>query len=142
VNIRRALFVLAALAMWCSVRVRAVAAAGEFDGRWAVNLACPKAPDGALAFTFEFSADIKDNVIHGEHGQADKPGWMSLDGTIQAGGDANLQARGLTGGTDYNINHAQSGIPYTHPVTAHFDASQGAGKWVTFRTCNFTFTKM
>lgn len=141
-NMRRIVLVLAAVVLWCSLRVSPVAAAGGFDGRWAVNLVCPQSSDGAKPFTFEFSADVKDSVIHGEHGQADKPGWMTLDGSIQPNGDADLEARGLTGGAGYNINHAGTGMPYTHPVTAHFEASQGSGRWVTSRTCNFEFTKM
>jgi hypothetical protein len=120
----------------------AAANAGQFDGRWGVTLVCPKSPDGAMPFTFEFSANVKDGVIHGEHGQSGQPGWMSLDGSIQPSGDANLQAHGLTGTSIYNINQTSRGVPYTHAVTAHFDAAQGTGEWVTPRTCKFTFSKL
>ncbi|HUA32022.1 MAG TPA: hypothetical protein VMA09_00330 [Candidatus Binataceae bacterium] len=118
------------------------AAAGQFDGRWNVTLACPDGRDGSKAFSWQFNADVTNSVIHGEHGDQNQPGWMSLDGTIQNNGDANLMATGLTGGAAYNLGHTAHGIPYQHPVTAHFDTAQGKGQWVTTRVCPFTFTKL
>jgi hypothetical protein len=118
------------------------ASAGQFDGQWSVTLVCPKSPDGALPFTFEFSADVKDGVLHGERGQSGSPGFMSLDGNIQHNGDADLKAHGLTGHSEYNIDKTARGVPYSHAVTAHFDAAQGTGQWVTPRVCKFTFTKL
>ena len=112
-----------------------------FDGRWGVILVCPKAPDGALPFTNEFTADVKEAMLHGEYGLAGQPNWMSLDGRIQPDGAANLEARGLTGDSSYAINHTARGVPFEHDVTAHFDASRGTGNWVTIRTCDFTFTR-
>jgi len=113
----------------------------QFDGRWDVILACPKAPDGALPFTFEFPADVKDAMLHGEYGLAGQSGWLSLDGRIRPDGAANLEAHGLTGQSNYNINHTAQSVPYEHDVAAHFDASRGTGNWVTSRTCDFTFRK-
>jgi hypothetical protein len=107
-----------------------------------VILVCPKVPDGALPFTFEFTAAVKDPVLHGEHGFAGQPGWLSLDGRIQPDGAANLAARGLTGHPNYNINRTAQGVPYEHDVTAHFDASRGTGNWVTTRICDFTFRRL
>jgi hypothetical protein len=114
---------------------------GRFDGSWAVTLACPGSPDGAVPFTFRFVANVKDGVLHGENGQAGQPGWMSLDGPIQPDGAAVLDANGIAGHAAYNINATQAGTPYHHSVTAHFDAARGTGQWVTVRACDFTFVR-
>jgi hypothetical protein len=121
--------------------------AGRFDGRWGVTLVCPKAPNGALPFTFEFTAEVKDAALHGEHGLAGRPGWLSLDGRIQPDGAANLEARGLTGDPHYNLGQSVQGVPYEHDVTARFDTSGGTGNWRAYqsngqtRTCDFTFAR-
>jgi hypothetical protein len=135
------------LALWSASVSSATPDAGRFDGRWGVILVCPKAPDGALPWTFEFTADVKDAMLHGEHGLTGQPGWLSLDGRIQPDGAANLEAHGLTGDPHYNINQTVQSVPYEHDVTAHFDASRGAGNWRAsqsngqVRTCDFTFRR-
>ena len=119
----------------------------RFDGRWGIVLVCPKAPDGALAWSFQFPADVKDGVLHGERGTAGQPGWLTLDGRIQPDGAASLDARGLTGGAKFNVNQTFVGVAYQHDVTAHFDAARATGSWRAAqsngqtRTCDFTFTK-
>jgi hypothetical protein len=115
--------------------------AGRFDGAWDVAVDCPASQDGAAPFSFDFTAVVRGGVLHGERGVAGQPGWMSLDGPISPDGAASLQARGLTGATQYSIGGAARGVPYRHPVAAHFDGARGAGQWVTIRTCPFTFTK-
>jgi hypothetical protein len=112
-----------------------------------VILVCPKAPDGALPWTIEFIADVKEAMLHGEHGLGGQPGWLSLDGRIQPDGVANLEARGMTGDSRYNLNRTVQSVPYEHDVTAHFDAARGTGNWRAFqsnglfRTCDFTFRR-
>jgi hypothetical protein len=112
-----------------------------FDGDWHVTLACPRAADGALPFTFHFAATVTMSVMHGENGTAGHPGWMVLEGKILPNGDAALEAHGLTGQSAYNINQTERGVPYRHPVTAHFEAMRGAGQWNANRICDFTFTR-
>jgi hypothetical protein len=129
------------LAALASGATQAGAAEGRFDGAWSVILACPKAPDGALPFTFRFAATVTGGVLHGENGAAGHPGWMVLDGPIQPDGGAALNARGLTGGPAYNVNNTARGVPYRHDVTAHFNGAGGTGQWVTNRVCDFTFTR-
>jgi hypothetical protein len=147
---RLALIILVAgllSALWSANASSATPDAGRFDGKWAVTLVCPKAPDGALPWTNEFVAVVKGAMIHGEHGLTGQPGWLSLDGRIQPDGAANLEARGVTGDTAYNINQTVPHVPYKHDVTAHFDASRGTGNWRAFqsngqvRICDFTFTR-
>jgi hypothetical protein len=114
----------------------------RFDGRWAVTLDCPNSSDGALPFMFEFTADVTNATLHGEHGTAGASGWMSLDGTIQSDGTAALHAHGITGPAKFNIGQTTHGVPYDHTVNAHFDDATGTGNWVTTRTCDFRFRKI
>ena len=135
--------VMAAALLACLGASASVAAdMGRFDGKWDATLACPKGPDGVEPFTWEFRAEVRDSVLHGEHGTAGQPAWMSLDGSIGHDGVADLLAKGLTGLADYNLNHTGRGVPWQHPVTARFAAARGKGHWVAPRTCEFTFARV
>jgi hypothetical protein len=138
----RATLIVLGMAAVLFVANYAAADAAGFEGKWDVLLVCPKSGDGALPFTFEFPAAVKDDVLHGEYGTPGNPGWLPLDGNIQPNGDAIMKAHRLTGHSAYNLNNTACGVPYMHPVTAHFDGSQGRGTWAAPRTCDFTFTKM
>ncbi len=138
---RIVLIALGIFAIFC-VASRAIAGSAGFDGKWDVLLVCPKSADGALPFTFEFPAEVKNAVLHGEYGTPGSPGWLALDGSIQPNGNAIMKTHGLTGHSAYNLNNTARGVPYMHPVTAHFDGSHGTGTWTAPRICNFTFTKM
>jgi len=129
------------LAALCFALAGSAAAQDPFDGTWAIELACPADQNGALPFVFDFEGQVEGSVLHAERGGAGQPGWMTLDGRIGAGGDADLTARGLTGAVGYNVNHTARGVAYAHPVTAHFDASRGDGHWMTTRRCDFTFLR-
>ena len=119
----------------------ATADTGLYDGAWSVTLDCPRSDDGALPFSYAFNAEVKDGVLHGEHGQTGEPGWLALDGRIQPDGAADLDARGITGVAAYDVEGATRGVPYRHPVTAHFAATHGAGTWTTTRVCTFSFER-
>ena len=145
---RRSLAVFGLLpVLWSVDAWPAAPDAGRFDGRWGVILVCPKAPDGALGWTMEFTADVKAAMLHGEHGVAGRPGWLTLDGRIQPDGSATLEARGVTGNPRYNLNQTVTGVPYEHDVTARFDGARATGNWRAFqsngqvRTCDFTFMR-
>ena len=67
--LRGLLFVVGLLlVLWSASASSATPGTGRFDGRWGVILVCPRAPDGALPWTFEFTADVKEAILHGEHG--------------------------------------------------------------------------
>lgn len=135
--------VMAAVLLAClGVSASPAADGGRFDGNWDVTLACPKGPDGAQPFTWEFAAEVNGSLLHSEHGAQGQPAWMSLEGSIGADGVADLLAKGLTGFADYNLNHAARGIPWQHPVTAQFEEDRGKGHWLAPRTCEFTFVKV
>jgi len=142
VVVRRSKWALG-LALFGSLQAGAAAAQTRaFDGHWSITLLCPASADGAASFRFDFFGDIADGALHGEYGQAGQPGSMALDGQLEPNGDARLTARGLTGHSVYNINQTAQGMPYSHPVTAHFDGRHGAGRWLAARVCNFTFERL
>jgi hypothetical protein len=120
----------------------ALAGTSSFDGGWRVALSCPASADGrAMAYAYEFAAQVKNGVLHGERGSAGEPGWLQLDGPIAADGSASLVAEGLTNIPNYALYNVKRGTHFKRAVTAHFDGAQGTGSWITIRTCTFTFEK-
>jgi hypothetical protein len=123
----------------------ASAFAGSFDGRWAVTLQTPeyKDPTGvvALAYAFQFSAEVHDYLLQGERGNKGEPGWLEISGKIDADGSAMLHVRGITGRREYNLGHVATGRPYEYDVKAHFAGTGGSGSRIGGRISNFAFVK-
>jgi hypothetical protein len=115
--------------------------AGTFDGDWSVSITCPPTPDHAYSYNYQFSAQVRDNVLHGERGKENAPGWLVLDGTIGPDGSAKLRANGLTNAPVFAVGHEDRGTPYSYEVDAHFDATSGTGSRLTGRRCDFVFAK-
>lgn len=63
-----------------------------FDGNWLTTISCPNAA-GALGYSYQFPAQVKDGVLHGERYSAGQPGWLMLDGRIQPDGNSNIYAK-------------------------------------------------
>jgi predicted RecA/RadA family phage recombinase len=105
---------------------------GRFDGNWNVTLVCP---------TDKFPAQVKNGVLHGENGTTGNPGWVALDGSIQADGSATLNAEGITNVPRFSAYQVQTGTPYTYSINAHFDGSRGNGRRIEIRACTLTFVK-
>jgi hypothetical protein len=115
----------------------AVQAAGTFDGDWNVKLTCPEAAGNTRGYTYQFPAEIQENVLHGEHGAQQTSGWLTLDGKIEPDGSATLVAQGLAN----SGGRADGKAPYSYEVNAQFDATSGSGTRTTARQCNFVFVK-
>jgi len=122
--------------------------AGRFDGKWNVTVACPKSDDGALGYTLEFVAQVKDGFLRGERGSEGSPSWLRYQGEIQPDGSAKLSAKGLTGDPKFSITNAQTGAryapaqPYAYQVAARFEGSRGTGvATLQLRTCDVVFVK-
>jgi class 3 adenylate cyclase len=113
----------------------------RFDGAWSVIVDCPKHSDGALGYTLEFIAQVKNGVLQGEHGTEGNANWLRLQGDIQPDGSAKLDAKGLTGDPRYNVKSVQRGVPYAYQVDARFDGSRGTGRRLQLRACDLTFTR-
>jgi hypothetical protein len=125
--------------------VPAAMAGSSFDGTWQVSLVCPDNKDAtgrvARGYSFQFPAQVKDGVLHGEHGTKGAPGWLVIDGKIQSSGGADLHVNGLTGQPERSLMHVESGKPYSYQVKARFEGNRGTGSRYGGRICNYTFVK-
>jgi len=123
-----------------AVRVAASNAAA-YDGNWHVTVVCAPTADGALGYTLEFVAQVKDGFLRGDSGIEGGSGWLRLQGPIQPDGSAKLDARGITGDRRYNVNEVAKGAPYKYTVAATFDASRGSGRRLELRACDLRFAR-
>jgi hypothetical protein len=116
------------------------AASAAFDGEWDTILSCPNS-NGALGYSFEFPAHVKDGVLHGEKGAKGEAGWLQIDGTIAADGTASLYASGLVGASEMAVGHRPAGTSYGYHLDVRFAAASGTGQRVEGRPCTVTFKK-
>jgi hypothetical protein len=97
--------------------------------------------DGALGYTYEFQARVKDSVLRGQYGSEGRPGYLTLSGTIKPDGSSLMSAHGITGDPKYSVDRVQKDTPYSYHVTARFEESRGTGSRVEVRACTLTFVK-
>ncbi len=116
-------------------------AQGRFDGTWDAILSCPNS-NGALGYSFEFPAIVKHGVLHAEKGNKGEPGWLQIDGSIDADGSANLYASGLVGAAPYAVGQRPAGTQYGYHIDSKFTDTTGAGHRVEGRPCTVTFKKI
>lgn len=115
--------------------------AKRFDGTWEVTLACPQHTDGALGFSYQFFAHVKNGVLHGQRGTEGDAASLTLDGKIDPDGSAMINAKGFTGDPKFSVNRAQKSSPYSYHISASFNGSRGIGKRIEGRMCDLTFMK-
>jgi len=114
---------------------------GQFDGKWNVTVNCPKHDDGALGYTLELVAEVKDGFLRGAKGSEGGAGSLRLEGPIQLDGRATFDARGVTADPKFNVKGAPMGTPYAYTVSARFEGSRGTGRRTQVRACLLTFVK-
>lgn len=115
-----------------------------FDGRWGVSLVCEEVTYNgrtAKGYTFSFPADVKDGRLSGQFGQVGQPGSLTLTGTIQADGRAEITARGLTGNPDYAVGRLTTGSPVLYHLRGTFTATKGRATRLELRPCEAAFSK-
>jgi class 3 adenylate cyclase len=115
--------------------------AAAFDGTWNVTVECYRHADGALGYTLEFIARVKNGFLSGEKGADGEAGSLKLEGNIPPDGNATLSAKGRTGDPRFNAKNVRSGAPYAYDVIARFDGARGSGHRVQLRKCDLTFVK-
>lgn len=121
--------------------VATAANVARFNGRWGVHVDCAKHDDGALGYKMDFVAEVKDGWLRGEVGKPDNPGWLLLQGDIQADGLSVLQAKGLTADPRLSVKGVRQGTPYAYQVDARFNGDQGTGRRVQLRACLLNFSR-
>ncbi|HTG01369.1 MAG TPA: FlgO family outer membrane protein [Nitrospirota bacterium] len=114
---------------------------GRFDGTWSVTIVCPQHTDGAMGYTLEFFAVVKEGNLSGQYGTKGEAPSLTLEGKINGDGSTVLTANGLTGDMKYNIGRARKSTPYSYHVSANFRDSRGTGKRIENRICNLVFVK-
>jgi hypothetical protein len=121
--------------------------AQQFDGNWSTTLVCP-AKGNTDGYTWHFVSVIENNVLHGERGTANEPGYFALDGRIAADGSAKLTGNGIVASRQYARGvFAHKGEDYDYEVRAQFQETKGAGTrnegmGIVGRPCTFDFVKM
>jgi hypothetical protein len=123
----------------------AVVAGGKYDGNWTTHLAC-EAHGETPAYKFEFPATIKDNVVHGQHGEEGGSGYLVIDGTIADDGSAKLKAKGTVSHSHAHGVFAMKGNNYDYNIKAQFTETKGTGTreegaGILGRPCTFEFDK-
>jgi len=118
----------------------AAPAAARFDGTWQTTLSCPNA-SGALGYAYRFESVVKGGVLHGEKGTPREPGWLALDGPIEANGKAKLFVDGLVGGAPFAVGQRPAGTRYGYTVEAQFTDDSAEGHRVEGRPCSVTWTR-
>jgi hypothetical protein len=121
--------------------------AGErFDGNWNTRLTCP-AKGSTEGYTWQFVSVVKGNNLHGEHGTAGEPGYLQIDGQINADGTARLTANGVVASRQYARGvFAHKGEDYSYNVKAQFKDNEGSGQrdeglGIVGRPCTFEFAR-
>jgi hypothetical protein len=138
--------VFAAATLLYAQNTKAAPDTTAFDGTWSVMVDYReyKNPDGtvALPWVIHCQAEVKDGVLHAEHGTKEGTASWELNGKIAADGTATLTTTGITGNPKYTPFHPEPGKRYKFQVIAHFERRRGTGKSVGDpRTRTFAFVK-
>ena len=110
----------------------------RFDGEWSAVLSCPNS-SGALGYSFELLAVVREGVLHAEKGRRGEPGWLQIDGRVDPDGRGNLYADGLVGASEVAVGHRPAGSPYGYHLAVEFKDTTGTGNRVEGRPCTIAF---
>ena len=136
--------------VWCAlvcapILAAAQAPAGHFDGTWTTSMACD-ASEHMPAYKWTFVSMIANSNYHGQHGEQGGPGYMVMDGPINADGSAKLHAKGTVQAGKAGIVTQLKGNKYDYYVEAKFTDTRGTGTrdvgaGILGRPCSFEFNK-
>jgi len=117
----------------------------QFDGTWTTTMACD-ASANMPAYKWTFVGTITNGAFHGQHGEQGGPGYMVMDGPINADGSAKLHAKGTVQAGKAGIVTQLKGNKYDYYVEAKFTDTSGTGKrdegaGILGRPCSFQFSK-
>jgi len=120
-------------------------AGSHFDGTWTTTMACD-ASEHMPAYQWTFQSTIANGVLHAQHGEEHGPGYLVIDGPINADGSAKLHAKGTVQAGKAGLVTAMKGNKYDYNIEAKFGDTTGTGKrdagaGILGRPCDFAFTK-
>jgi hypothetical protein len=117
------------------------AGAERFDGKWQTTVSCEPLR-GALGFSYRFLSEVKGGSLHGLHGAENEPGYLLVEGAIDADGSASFYAKGKTNGKEYTPGRdVATGTEYGYHIKARFTDRSGTGNRVEGRACSFEFER-
>jgi len=122
-NIRTVLRLAAALLL-CSIAPAQTPA--RFDGQWSPSsLARERKHRG---YTWTFPSVVQNSSFRGEHGVAEEPGYLLIEGKIADTGSARLSATGIVASRKYARGvFAHKGEEYSYDIKAQFSDTGGIG---------------
>jgi hypothetical protein len=112
----------------------------RFDGFWIAKVACEGKAPIVPASSYQFTATVKDGVLHAQTGVEGKPGSQTYNGKIEPDGTAEIFVTGFAGERD--PFHRPIGTEYRTKVASRFEGSHGGGIRADRRNCNFDFAKL
>jgi hypothetical protein len=123
----------------------ALVAGGKYDGNWITHLAC-EAHGQTPAYKWDFPSTIKDGMFSGQHGEKDGPGYLVIEGKINADGTSKLEAKGTVSQNNAHGVFAMKGNNYSYKIKAQFSDTKGSGTrdegaGILGRNCTFDFTE-
>jgi hypothetical protein len=86
-------------------------------------------------------SEVKDGRLKGQLGQVGQPSSLTMVGTIQADGKADISANGLTGNPDTTLGQLSRGSPYSYKMSGTFTQASGKAVRLNLRPCEATFIK-
>jgi len=138
------------MVVWCAAICAPALAAAQspgtrFDGAWTTTMAC-EASEHMPAYKWTFIGTVNDGAFHGQHGEEGGPGYMVMDGPINADGSAKLHAKGTVQAGKAGLVTQLKGNKYDYYVEAKFTDTTGTGTrdvgaGILGRPCSFEFNK-
>ena len=80
-------------------------------------------------------------MLHGEKGTAGEAGWLQIDGSLHAGGMADLYVAGLVGAAPFAVGQRPAGTSYGYHVDAQFTLDHAAGHRIEGRRCTVVWIR-
>jgi hypothetical protein len=108
----------------------------HFDGSWLMTISCADAA-GAQGYSIQIPAQVKDGTFHGQRASQGQPNWVTVDGTIQLDGSAELLVQGAALAA-YTVGNLPDGSNYAYHILARFEDANGTGTRQELRPCTFT----
>jgi len=112
----------------------------SYDGNWEVTISCPDLGK-TRGYTRFLSGTVADGVLRAEDKQSGKTNWLTVEGTIPAGGKTTLNARGVTGDSAFTVGGGAAGTSYSYTIDAQFEPTRGSGKRNELRPCKVDFVR-